>query len=248
MSHNKVSRDMKLNTLDDKSHLNLDRFMYKPGDKFNTKEPQDKKRKEHPTAKTKLPKRAKFDYSLDFSSIDFREKPDLYRIGKGEQGVLSVQPYKGEICKYWKFKTPYIAAKSAETIYNMFLDYKEKKDFVGMDMARKFLMMGWTRSRRYANHPSGRKYSEQDRDDVDELISSGKVDPEKILSKETGIYKDERNRKHALVTKIKKVLPRAEDPVKAESARIFREIYLKANEDEDYKQMMREHILKYETK
>ena len=25
-------------------------------------------------------------------------------------------------------------------------------------MARKFLQMGWTRARRYANHPSGRKY------------------------------------------------------------------------------------------
>ena len=27
-----------------------------------------------------------------------------------------------------------------------------------MDMARKFLEMGFTRSRRYANHPSGKKY------------------------------------------------------------------------------------------
>jgi hypothetical protein len=28
-----------------------------------------------------------------------------------------------------------------------------------MDMARKYLQMGFTRSRRYANHPSGRKYA-----------------------------------------------------------------------------------------
>ena len=27
-----------------------------------------------------------------------------------------------------------------------------------MDMARKYLQMGWTRSRRYANHKSGKKY------------------------------------------------------------------------------------------
>ncbi len=27
-----------------------------------------------------------------------------------------------------------------------------------MDMARKFLQMGYTRARRYANHPTGRKY------------------------------------------------------------------------------------------
>src|SRR4029079_16304098 len=31
-------------------------------------------------------------------------------------------------------------------------------DFPGADMARKFLPMGWTRVRRYANHKGGRKY------------------------------------------------------------------------------------------
>lgn len=31
-----------------------------------------------------------FDYSQDFAAIDFRHLPDLYRIGKGEQGVLLV--------------------------------------------------------------------------------------------------------------------------------------------------------------
>jgi hypothetical protein len=101
-----------------------------------------------------------FDYSLDFAAIDFREKPELYRIGKGEQGVLLVEPYKSEILPHWRFKTPEIARISADKIYEMFLDYKAKEDFVGMDMARKFLQMGYTRSRRYANHKSGRKYAE----------------------------------------------------------------------------------------
>ena len=40
----------------------------------------------------------------------------------------------------------------------MYLDYRDEKDFIGMDMCRKFLEMGFTRSRRYANHNSGRKY------------------------------------------------------------------------------------------
>jgi hypothetical protein len=40
-----------------------------------------------------------------------------------------------------------------------FLAYKAAGDFVGMDMARKFLQMGWTRARRYANHSGGRKYA-----------------------------------------------------------------------------------------
>src|SRR5262245_16362423 len=99
-----------------------------------------------------------FDYTLDFAGIDFREHPELYRIGKGEQGVLLVEPYKSEILPHWRFKTPEVAKESADAIYRMFLEYKTKEDFVGMDMARKFLQMGYTRSRRYANHKSGRKY------------------------------------------------------------------------------------------
>jgi hypothetical protein len=105
-----------------------------------------------------------FDYSLDFKSIDFRQHPELYRVGKGEQGVLLVEPYKSEILPHWRFKTPEIAKRSANKIYKMFLDYKAKDDFVGMDMARKFLQMGYTRSRRYANHKSGRKYKEGSKD------------------------------------------------------------------------------------
>jgi hypothetical protein len=101
-----------------------------------------------------------FDYSLDFENIDFREHPELYRIGKGEQGVLLVEPYKSEILPYWKFKTPEVARKSANKIYRVFLEYKAQNDFVGMDMARKFLQMGYTRSRRYANHKTGQKYKQ----------------------------------------------------------------------------------------
>ena len=101
-----------------------------------------------------------FDYSLDFDKINFREQPELYRVGRGEQGVLMVEPYKGEILPHWRFKTPEIAKESSEKIYKLYLKYKEDGDFVGMDMARKFLQMGYTRSRRYANHKSGKKYDE----------------------------------------------------------------------------------------
>ncbi|MDQ3061373.1 MAG: DUF4385 domain-containing protein, partial [Acidobacteriota bacterium] len=63
-------------------------------------------------------------------------------------------------------------------IYEMFLEYKRQKDFVGMDMARKFLQMGITRARRYANHPSGRKYKKGTR----EIIPIEKEDEEKAES------------------------------------------------------------------
>src|ERR1700744_5423012 len=101
---------------------------------------------------------APFDYTLDFANTDFRQRPDLYRIGKGEQGVLLVEPYKGELLPHWRFRTGAEAEKSSAKIYRMFLAYLEADDFPGADMARKFLQMGWTRARRYANHTGGRKY------------------------------------------------------------------------------------------
>ena len=146
-----------------------------------------------------------FDYSLDFSCIDFRRHPELYRVGRGEQGVLLVEPYKSEILPHWQFKTPQLARRSARRIYQLFLAYKAANDFVGMDMARKFLQMGYTRARRYANHRGGRKYG-----------ADGSL------------------------------LPREEDAVKAESARIFYARWKKVREDKTYQQAKQKHRAAYE--
>ncbi len=100
-------------------------------------------------------------YAESYRGIDFRSEPHLYKVGIGERGVLIAEPYKAEILPHWRFKTEEIARESSEKIYTMFLSYKEQDDFVGMDMARKFLQMGYTRARRYANHRSGKKYDEE---------------------------------------------------------------------------------------
>ena len=102
-----------------------------------------------------------FNYNLNYKRLKFKPNDKRYRIGRGEQGVLLVRPYTDDICKYWKFKTPEIAFESASRILFLYHQYKEKKDFVGMDMCRKFLEMGFTRSRRYANHKDGRIYDEK---------------------------------------------------------------------------------------
>ena len=101
-----------------------------------------------------------FDYGLDYKNLDFtvKENRKLYRIGRGEQGVLLVRPYTNIICNHWRFKTPREAIISSNRIFGMYLDYRDEGDFIGMDMCRKFLEMGFTRARRYANHNSGRKY------------------------------------------------------------------------------------------
>ena len=160
-----------------------------------------KRRQERPRATKGQPARSdSFNYDQDFATIDFRAEPERYQVGRGEQGVLSVEPYKSQILPHWRFKTPELAQESAEAIYRLFLEYKAAGDFVGMDMARKFLQMGWTRARRYANHRSGRKY-----------------DPD------TGA-----------------VLPIEEDPIKAESARIFYDYYERARDDTDYRELLKE--------
>jgi hypothetical protein len=99
-----------------------------------------------------------FDYKLDYKNTLFRPNDKRYRIGRGEQGVLLVRPYTDVICRHWRFKTLKEAKVSSQKIFDMYLDYRIQKDFVGMDMCRKFLEMGFTRARRYANHKDGKKY------------------------------------------------------------------------------------------
>lgn len=156
---------------------------------------------------------AKFDYSLDYKNLDLRAHPEFYRTGIGEQGVLLVEPYKSEILPHWKFKTPVLAKKSAQKIHTLFKDYVKADDFVGADMARKFLQMGYTRSRRYANHKSGKKYD-------------GPVPDDK--KGQSGAHGRE-------------ILPRVVDEEKARSAEIFYEVWQKAKNDKKYQTMLLEH-------
>ncbi len=164
--------------------------------------------------------RIPFDYSLDYKTLDFRKNTELYRVGKGEQGVLLVEPYKSEILPYWRFKNVEIAQESAEKIFALFEDFRKNEDFVGMDMARKFLQMCYTRARRYANHKGGKKYD-------------GPVPPDK--KGQSGAHGREE-------------LPRQpEDGEKAAAARIFYRFWKKAEADETYAAAKKEHIRRYET-
>ncbi len=108
--------------------------------------------------------------------VNYRLQPELYHVGKGEQGVLVCEPYKSEIGQFWRFKTKAIAQESSIKIYELFLDYLQKQEFVGADMARKYLQMGFTRARRYANYKGGKKY---DADHDYQLLERGTGNPEK---------------------------------------------------------------------
>ncbi len=161
---------------------------------------------------------AAFDYDLDFKTLNFREHPELYRIGKGEQGVLLVEPYKSELLPHWRFKNPEVAEASSKKLFEMFEAYLEAEDFPGADMARKFLQMGWTRARRYANHKGGKKYD-------------GPVPDDK--KGQSGAHG-------------RAVLPRQEDPVKAAAAAVFYEVYVRAREHPEYVKQRARHLEQYE--
>lgn len=112
-------------------------------------------------------------------NVDYRVQPELYRVGKREQGVLICEPYKSEIGQYWRFKTVEIAKESSAKIYELFSVYLADNDFVGADMARKYLQMGFTRARRYANYKGGKKY---DKENDYKLLEKGTGENEKAKS------------------------------------------------------------------
>ncbi|MBC6700046.1 DUF4385 domain-containing protein [Hymenobacter sp. BT190] len=159
-----------------------------------------------------------FNYDQDFKHLNLREQPELYRVGKGEQGVLLVEPYKSEILPHWRFRTPEVARESSEVIYGLFEAYLKAHDFVGADMARKFLQMGFTRARRYANHQGGKKYA-------------GPVPADK--KGQSGAHG-------------RAELPRTpEDPEKAEAAAIFKRKWDQAKLHPDYVQQRADFEARY---
>lgn len=116
------------------------------------------------------------------AAIDYRTHPERYRVGRGEEGVLTVEPYRSELLPLWRFRTPEEARRSAAAIWERFVSYRDEGDFAGMDMSRKYLQMGWTRARRYANHRSGRKYAPGTRRELP-------VDPDPEKAKSAAIFR-----------------------------------------------------------
>ncbi|WP_121743796.1 DUF4385 domain-containing protein [Natronorubrum halophilum] len=145
--------------------------------------------------------------------VDFRERPEQYEIGRGEEGVFKVEPYKSELLPLWSYKNEDAARESASAIYERYERYRENDDFPGMDMARKYLQMGYTRAMRYAKYPGGRKYvdSEACRDS----------DTEGTASANDG---DEREPQ------------RWADPEKRAAALVFERYWERVREDERYQQ------------
>ena len=82
-----------------------------------------------------------FDYELDYKTIDFsiEENRKLYRIGRGEQGVLLVRPYTNDICTHWRFKTPDEAVRSSNKIPLLLIVTKHGVDFISRFASHRFI-------------------------------------------------------------------------------------------------------------
>ena len=92
--------------------------------------------------------------------LDFHEHPEAYRYQSGEQGVFKIQPYKDELLPHWGFRDKATAETAVAALREEYNAYRSRDDFVGMDMVRKYLQMGFTRAMRYAKYPGGQKYDE----------------------------------------------------------------------------------------
>jgi hypothetical protein len=92
--------------------------------------------------------------------LDFREHPERYRSTDGEEGAFKIEPYKSELLPLWTIADLEGAEEAAAALHEQYREYREREDFVGMDLARKYLQMGWTRALRYAKYPGGRKYDD----------------------------------------------------------------------------------------
>jgi hypothetical protein len=92
--------------------------------------------------------------------VDLRERPSAYETGRGEQGVFNCEPYKSELLPLWSVTSLAEAEAGAEAIHRQFREYRDADEFPGVDLARKYLQMGWTRAMRYAKYPGGQKYED----------------------------------------------------------------------------------------
>ncbi|MCJ1395391.1 hypothetical protein MMC18_008275 [Xylographa bjoerkii] len=156
-------------------------------------------------------------------SPPFPPSPFTYRYTPTEAQVFSAAPplasYKTALLPLWRFRTPSLAHTSAAAIYARFLAYDAADDFVGMDMCRKYLQMGMTRAKRYANYKGGRKYG------------GGEGEGERDVKEGAGLENATIGTRRATVGKSDGHADKAE---KEEASRIFREVWERAKAHEGY--------------
>ena len=106
--------------------------------------------------------------------LDFRANPGRYRPTDDERGVFKIEPYKSELLPLWTVSDLDEATEAAGAIRDRYEQYRDREEFVGMDLARKYLRMGWTRALRYAKYPGGTKYDDGEKREPQEWYDEEK--------------------------------------------------------------------------
>ena len=75
-------------------------------------------------------------------NTNYEEKPLMYEFTEDCSGMYTCEPYKTELLKNWKFTSLDAAITSSKDLLEMFENYVASGDFVGADLARKFLQAG----------------------------------------------------------------------------------------------------------
>jgi hypothetical protein len=95
--------------------------------------------------------------------LELGAHPERYRHTPDERGAYKNRVLQGRQPPVWTVSDFAGAEAAAEAIHERFEAYRAADYFVGMDLARRDLQMGWTRALRYAKYLGRRKY-ERDAD------------------------------------------------------------------------------------
>ena len=78
-------------------------------------------------------------------NINYRSSPLKYEVTNDCGGMYVCDPYKSRLMKVWRFMSVDSARQSARDILSIFYEYVAEGDFVGADLARKYLQAGSSR-------------------------------------------------------------------------------------------------------
>jgi len=130
-------------------------------------------------------------------AIDFRASPERYRHTDDERGAFKVEPYKSALLPEWTISDLEGAEEGAAAVFDRYRQYRDADDFVGMDMARKYLQMGWTRALRYAKYPGGRKYDDGEEREPQEWYDEEKREISLVYKARLDEVRDDEAYQHA---------------------------------------------------
>jgi len=77
--------------------------------------------------------------------INYSVFPLIYEVTEDCGGMYTCEPYKTKLLEVWRFSNIKVSKLSAKAIIEIFEEYVANNDFVGADLAKKYLRAGSTK-------------------------------------------------------------------------------------------------------